>query len=324
VDGFYAGPVGCYGDGAHELAPITVATFESAWRCMAEIGDRFDLLVVDEAHHFGANVRDEALEMALAPARLGLSATPPRDGPAATRLVELLGPAVYELGIGDLAGTFLASFDLFVIGLELAPDERRSYEEDIAKFRVVQTRFWRAVPGASRAEFVRAAASSADGREALAAWRRVRRLLAYTRAKSEAVARLLANHRDAKVLVFTADNETAYALSRRLLVMPLTCDIGRDERHVALRAFREGGLRALVSARHRRRWSARDPRARAASRTLAPASAREESRGLRAREPQHDRGRSSAEEEGGLPCRPGRQCAPSRGVALYCRRGESG
>ncbi|HZV00731.1 MAG TPA: DEAD/DEAH box helicase family protein [Planctomycetota bacterium] len=246
---FYEGPIGCYGDGARELAPITVATFESAWRHMAEFGNRFDLLVVDEAHHFGANVRDEALEMAIAPARLALSATPVRDGPAAARIVELLGPVVYELGIGDLAGTFLANFDLLVLGLELTPDERRFYEVDIAKFRVVQTRFWQTAPGASWGEFVRAASSSAEGREALAAWRRVRRLLACTHAKSEAIATLLTKHRDAKVLVFTADNETAYAVSRRLLVMPLTCDIGRDERDDALRAFREGRLRALVSAR---------------------------------------------------------------------------
>jgi superfamily II DNA or RNA helicase len=43
--------------------------------------------------------------MAIAPARLALSATPVRDGPAAARIVELLllGPVVYELGIGDLA-----------------------------------------------------------------------------------------------------------------------------------------------------------------------------------------------------------------------------
>lgn len=246
---FYAGPVGCYGDGAHDLAPITVATSESAWRHMSEIGNRFDLLVVDEAHHFGANLRDEALEMSVAPARLGLTATPPSEGPAANKLFALLGPMVYQLGIGDLAGTFLARFDLLIMALELTADERRAYEQDIARFRAVHSMFQRAVPGATWAEFARAAAATSDGRAALTAWRRVRRLLAFTNAKSEAVASLLSRHRDGKVLVFTADNETAYALSRRLLLMPLTCDIGREEREEALGAFREGRLRALVSAR---------------------------------------------------------------------------
>ena len=57
---------------------VTVATFESAYRHMDRLGNRFDLLVVDEAHHFGCGLRDEALEMSIADARLGLTATPPQ------------------------------------------------------------------------------------------------------------------------------------------------------------------------------------------------------------------------------------------------------
>ena len=67
----YPHAIGCLGDGARELAPITVATFEGAYRNMERLGDRFDLLVVDEAHHFGTGLRDEALEMSIADARLG-------------------------------------------------------------------------------------------------------------------------------------------------------------------------------------------------------------------------------------------------------------
>jgi superfamily II DNA or RNA helicase len=52
-----------------------------------------------------------------------------------------------------------------------------------------------------------------------------------------------------EVLVFTADNETAYAIAREDLVMPLTCDIGRQEREEVLDRFRGGELRTLVSAR---------------------------------------------------------------------------
>jgi superfamily II DNA or RNA helicase len=51
------------------------------------------------------------------------------------------------------------------------------------------------------------------------------------------------------VLIFTADNEAAYAIAREHLVMPLTCDIGRQERDDVLERFRRGDIRTLVSAR---------------------------------------------------------------------------
>jgi superfamily II DNA or RNA helicase len=245
----YPGPVGCYGDGLHVLAPVTVATFESAWRHMGHLGNRFDLLVVDEAHHFGGGARDDALEMTTAAARLGLTATPPRDPAAAARLGELVGPVVYELAIADLAGTFLASFDVVTLHLDLDPDERCGYERDRAVFRAAFVAFARVRPGGSWDEFVRAAQTSAEGRRALAAWRRTRRLLAWTRAKSAALRELLARHRDSRILVFTAENESAYAIARAHLVMPLTCHIGRSERQDALGRFRRGELTTLVSAR---------------------------------------------------------------------------
>ena len=51
------------------------------------------------------------------------------------------------------------------------------------------------------------------------------------------------------MLIFTADNEAAYAIAREHLVMPLTCDIGRQERDDVLERFRRGDIRTLVSAR---------------------------------------------------------------------------
>jgi superfamily II DNA or RNA helicase len=242
-------PVGCYGDGAHEVGPVTVATFESAWRHMDRLGNQFELLVVDEAHHFGTAGRDEALEMCTAAARLGLTATPPHDPDALARLGELLGPVVYELAIADLAGRFLASFDVITLPLDLEPDERRDYDALMAKFRPALIEFRRLCPAGSWAEFARAAGRTPEGRRAAAAWQEARRLLSLTRAKRAVLAELLARHRDARTLVFTAGNDAAYAIAREHLVMPLTCDIGRAERTAALEKFRAGELRALVSAR---------------------------------------------------------------------------
>jgi superfamily II DNA or RNA helicase len=216
---------------------------------MDRLGNRFDLVIVDEAHHFGCGVRDEALEMAIAPARLGLTATPVRKGAAAEGLEELIGPVVFELAISDLAGSFLAPFERVTLRLELEPGERVQYEQWTRLYREPFRRFRRSRPGASWESFIRAASRSDEGRRAISAWRRSQRMLAYPSAKRKALGSLLSRHRTQRIIVFVGDNETAYDVSREHLIMPFTCDIRRKERTAVLERFRRGELRALVSAR---------------------------------------------------------------------------
>jgi superfamily II DNA or RNA helicase len=245
----YPHQIGCYGEGRREVASVTVATYESAYRHMDRVGSRFGLLIVDEVHHFGCGFRDEALEMALADMRLGLTATPPRNPGHAARLNDLVGPIVYELAIGDLTGRFLASFDVVTLHMDLTDDERVYYANLHRLFTTAYAAFRHTLPQATWADFVRAAGRSAEGRRAVAAWREARRLLALTGAKRDTLRTLLDRHGTARVLIFTADNASAYTIAREHLVMPLTCDIGRHERDQVLDAFRQGRLRALVSSR---------------------------------------------------------------------------
>jgi len=245
----FPGPVGCLGDGRHELQPLTVATFESAYRHMPRLGNRFGLVVVDEAHHFGCGGRDEALEMSTALYRLGLTATPPTDEVAISRLARLVGRTVFELVIDDLTGRFLAQYDTVTLHLDLSPQERTAYERLMASFRSVRGRLGRTMPGATWAELAAAAARSDEGRRAFQSFREASRLVAFTEAKRRALRDLLARHRDRRILIFTADNDAAYHVAREHLVMPLTCDISRAERAEAITRFQAGELRALVSAR---------------------------------------------------------------------------
>jgi superfamily II DNA or RNA helicase len=239
---------GCFGDGRRDLRRVTVSTYESAWRWMERIGARFDLLVVDEAHHFGGGVKDEALEMAIAPWRLGLTATP-ADGAAAERVRSLVGPVVYRLGINDLAGSYLAPFDRYTITLELSPEERALYDRRMTAFHQVHRAFRRQCPEGSWADFARAASRSEEGRNALRSLRQARRMLSWPSAKRGVVASLLRRHHDTRTLLFTTDNDTAYAIAREHLVMPITCEISRRERDAVLARFRAGELRCLVSSR---------------------------------------------------------------------------
>jgi superfamily II DNA or RNA helicase len=238
---------GRLGDGERRVDAITVATFESAWRQMHRLGNQFGLLVVDEAHHFGGGMRDEALDMCTAPLRLGLTATKPR-GAAALRLSELVGPTIYELRVDALTGEFLAPFDTVVLHLDLTAEERSEYDALMAVFRDVMHRYRRFHPGATWGEFAQVAARTDEGRRAVAAWHRARKITAFPRAKRAMVGALLARHRGTRTIVFTADNPTTYAISREHLIMPLTCDIKRQERERVLALFKEGKLNALASA----------------------------------------------------------------------------
>ena len=238
---------GRLGDGEHRIDAVTVATSESGWRHMHTLGNQFGFLVVDEVHHFGIGMRDEALDMCTAPLRLGLAATKPGDT-AMARLCELVGPTVYELRVDELTGEFLAPFDTVVLHLDLTPQERSEYESHMAFFRDVMRRYKRFNPRSTWDEFAKVAARTEEGRRAIAAWHSARKITAFPQAKRAMVGTLLARHRATRTIVFVADNPTAYAISREHLIMPLTCHIKRKERERVLGLFKEGRLRALVSA----------------------------------------------------------------------------
>jgi superfamily II DNA or RNA helicase len=243
------GPIGEYGDGRRVEQPVTVSTFASALRNVETLGNRFDLLVIDEVHHFGAGAGDEVLEMCTAEARLGLSATPPEDAARRSRLDALVGPEVYHASVEELAGRYLASFQLITISISLSPSESKSYDSEMSVFRPVCRAFFEAAPGASWSDFVRSAGRSDSGRRALAAWRRSRIIVRYNAEKRRIVNDLLLRHNNSRVLIFAADNDTAYSVAREHLVQPITCDIGKKERVRALGRFSAGELRILVSAR---------------------------------------------------------------------------
>lgn len=240
-----AQPIGRLGDGEHAVAPVTVATYASATSWAPRIGGRFGLVIVDEAHHVGAWCPTEVFEMLVAPARLGLSATPPDDMAVLARHV---GPVVYALTVEDLRGDGLAEHRLVSVPVALDPTERRRYRELRGRFARRYAAFQRAMPDAAWREFVRDSSRTNEGRAALAAWREYRALLAYPDGKRAALREILGRHRGCRALVFTADNATAYAIARELLVMPITHEIRRSERSKALAGFRTGECPVLVSS----------------------------------------------------------------------------
>ncbi len=238
-------PVGRLGDGEHEVEDVTVATYASAVTWMPRIGGRFGLIVVDEAHHVGAWCPAEVLEMTTAPARLGLTATPPEE---AAELRRHIGEVVFAMKVDELAGDALAPYRLVTVPIRLTRDERAVYREQRARFSGFYAPVRRTAPDTTWREFVQLARQSKAGRAALEAWRTYRSLIAYPDEKRTVVRELLARHAGQRTLIFTSDNATAYAIARELLVMPFTHEIGKAERARTLERFRAGEITVLVSA----------------------------------------------------------------------------
>ncbi len=246
---WYGGDLGAVGDGEHNVAPVTVMTFASAYTQMDSIGARFCLVVVDEAHHFGGS-RGEALEMCAAPYRLGLTATAPKaDSPAARHIQTLIGPVVCDVPIDQLIGTHLAKLDVVPMTVHLQDDELKAYLELEAPFAELCRAHFRLNPRGDFSGLVISLSKTRMGRQALRDHHRACAIASFPREKRALVRSLLARHHNTKALVFTALADDAYAVSEDNLIPVITAEIGRAERTEILRSFREGRVRAIASAR---------------------------------------------------------------------------
>lgn len=245
----YKGPIGIQGDGERSVEAITLSTYESAYRNIAQFGNRFELLIIDECHHFGLGLRREILEMSIADCRLGLTATCPSDPKALTALTESIGPVAFELSMTDLSGTYLANFDYYTVQVDLHVEERSRYEMEVRLYKDSLSEFRATCPEGTYQDWIRFAGRSENGRRALQALKKAKKIVAFSKAKQILLNSLMTRHWGRKVLIFTADTEVTYQIAKQHLIMPITAEIGRTEREEMLQRYRQGEIRALVSCR---------------------------------------------------------------------------
>jgi len=243
-------PIGQYGGGEKDLQPITVATYDSGVLIMPHYGNRFGLIVCDEVHHLPAGITRSVAECCLAPFRLGLTATPERSDGGHARLDDLIGPEVHRSQISELEGNFLASYQVEVIEVALDDDEQAAYtaarKEYIAFVRRMGIDFGQP-DGWQR--FLSAAGRDPEGRLAMAAYREQKRLSRAGRGKLRTVWDLLRDHAGERCLVFTEDNDTAYAIGRQMVLPVLTHHTKGAERKGMLAKFRSGEYPVLVTSK---------------------------------------------------------------------------
>lgn len=242
--------VGLIGGGFYEIGAITVTTYASAFRHQERIGNQFGLIIFDEAHHLPSEGYKYAAEFALAPFRLGLTATPERADGADELLEKLVGKIVYRREAQEFAGEYLSEYELVRVEVALTDDERQAYEYARAVFKNFVRE--KNIPFSSIdgwKMFVMQSARSEDGRRAMKAYRESKKIALGTDAKMRVLQEILARHKNDKVLIFTAENEAVYQISRRFLIPSITHETNVKERKFWLEAFNGGDVLALATSK---------------------------------------------------------------------------
>jgi superfamily II DNA or RNA helicase len=241
--------VGLLGGGSRDRTPLLVATYDSAAIHAEALGSRYGLIVFDECHHLPSDFNRAIAEYAIAPYRLGLTATPERTDGRHSDLDRLIGPEVYRKSAADLAGIALADYEVIQIKVALSDAERDRYGSFIcirdeflrqANIRLGYLEGWQ--------KFVQASARSPAGRRAMLAHRDAKQIALGTDGKLYTLADLLQRHALERVLIFTNDNATVYRISQDFLIPAITHQTPVKERHSILEAFRHGTYRTLATS----------------------------------------------------------------------------
>lgn len=242
--------VGLLGGGSHDRTSILVATYDSAAIHAEVLGNQYALIVFDECHHLPSDFTRVIAEYAIAPYRLGLTATPERSDGRHTELERLIGPMVYRVSAEALSGSVLAMHQVKRIKVRLSEDERHRYDALIEKrndflrqldIRLGNLSGWQ--------KFVRASARSRLGRRAMLSHREARSIAFGTEGKLRVLIDLLAQHYPVRTLIFTDDNATVYRISHDLLIPAITHKTPVKERHDILQRFKSGIYPIVVTSR---------------------------------------------------------------------------
>lgn len=241
---------GIVGDSLFNLRPVTVTTYDSAYLHMAEMGDRFGLIIFDEAHHLpGPSYRDAAI-LSSAPFRMGLTATPERSDGRETDLEHLIGPTVYRQDISHARGTSLAEYEIVRIPVKLDPQEQAKYDAAGATVR----HFLSSKRSEGQVKYAWQDLCAESGRDPAA---RTAQNAFYLRKSIEDRAseklRVLEDlfrlHAGERAIVFAGSNAMAMDVSRRFLVPTLLSHSRKKERRTVLEGFASGVFPVLVANR---------------------------------------------------------------------------
>jgi superfamily II DNA or RNA helicase len=250
LTGYFGEQVGALGGGSKEILPLTVATYDSALLFIESIGQKFGCIVFDECHHLPAPQNQNIALGALAPFRLGLSATVERADGKEEFIFENVGPMLYQAQIREMDANVLSAYDVVTIKVALSDEERQAYTAArqtylnfVKKYGINfnSPRGW--------LDFVIKSSRLPDGKLAMQAYRNQKKMAQTATGKFRELWEILGVHDKDQVIVFTDDNALAYRIGREFVLPVLTHQTKLAERKTLLDAFRSQVLKVLVTSK---------------------------------------------------------------------------
>ncbi|QKQ99383.1 DEAD/DEAH box helicase [Metallosphaera tengchongensis] len=224
--------VGLYYSREKEISPITVTTYQTAIKHMGELS-KFQLLIIDEAHHLPADKFRSIALGSIAPYRMALSATPYRSDGKHVELFKLMGGLVYYKSIDELVSKgYLAKFKLVRIKVPLTPQEKVQYDELMRKYRTLSL-------GKPIQEIVKMA-NRGDVRamDALRIYSKIKSLTGLTRNKLLKIKEIVNSEKDKKIIVFTQYVDHAEVIAKAINGKLLTGQMSKNERQRVFSDFK--------------------------------------------------------------------------------------
>ncbi len=235
--------IGLYYGDEKRLGPITITTYQTAYRHVARISPMFTLLVIDEVHHLPADKFKYIALNTIAPYRLGLSATVVREDGKHEELFPLMGGIVYWKNAGELASEgYLANYVIRTVYVDLTREEKKQLRELIILYR----KFAR---GRKFQEILAAARKGDENAiNALKIHSRIKQIVQKSREKIKAVEKIVNRElsRGSKIIIFTQYVDQAKEIAERLNALLLIGEMNSLERKKTLEKFRNMNKGVLV------------------------------------------------------------------------------
>jgi superfamily II DNA or RNA helicase len=235
--------VGAYYGDEKNLKPITVTTYQTAFKKINIFSTKFDFLIVDEAHHLPAD-KFRAIAMgSTAIYRMGLSATVAREDGKHEEIFPLMGGVVYSKRASELVRDgYLAPFVVRTVYAQLTPEEKKTYDALRKEYR-------RHSLGRRFEEILRLAQrGDPHAIQAVKINAKIKNLLALSEGKIKAIERIVKDElrKNSKVLIFTQYKTQAEKIADHLDALLLHGDLDTRTRKTVLNKFKSMDSGVLV------------------------------------------------------------------------------